>query len=104
MERSISIACCLQNTSQIQQPTTYSISKIPFTVFLQIEFEMSKVLKKHNFNSKRQPRNLRKRLCKSSILHCQQKMYSVKMSQSLVWYMLVHFIREPPSNLGEHFF
>lgn len=37
MERSISIACCLQNTSQIQQPTTYSISKIPFTVFLQID-------------------------------------------------------------------
>lgn len=37
MERSISIACCLQNTSQIQQPTMYSISKIPFTVFLQID-------------------------------------------------------------------
>lgn len=102
MERSISIACCLQNTSQIQQPTTYSISKIPFTVFLQIDENLKclKFSKKHNFNSKRQPRNLRKRLCKSSILHCQQKMYSVKMSQSLVWYMLVHFIREPPSNLG----
>lgn len=66
---------------------------------------MSKVLKKHNFNSKRQPRNLRKRLCKSSILHCQQKMYSVKMSQSLVWPVLASaFYKEPPSNLGEHFF
>lgn len=65
---------------------------------------MSKVLKKHNFNSKRQPRNLRKRLCKSSILHCQQKNV---FSKNVTIPSMVHasaFYKEPPSNLGEHFF